>query len=88
MSKTNTEEEIDFINKCLELSIEHDILLEVVYTAFVDNRYNGNITKAFEQSLWYWLLFNAKKSKKIDLQKLQKGIELIKNGNLKQSSDS
>ena len=27
-------------------------------------------------------------NKKIDLQKLQKGIELIKNGNLKQSSDS
>lgn len=77
------DEQIDFINECLKLSIENDILLEVVYTAFIDNKYNGDISKAFEQSLWYWMVFESKKPKKINVEELKEAIERIKNGDFK-----
>jgi len=75
-----TDKQIELINQYLELSIDQDILLEVVYTAFNDKRNRDDIVKAFEKSLWHWLVFNAKKpAKKLDLNKLKLIIDTIKN---------
>ena len=78
MSKTSKEDNsIDFINKCLEVSNDNDILLEVVYTAFIEANLSKNIDEAFQKSLWYWLLFKAKKPHKVDINALQKKLKDI-----------
>jgi len=54
-------ESIDFIQKCLDISQDNDILLEVVYTAFLTlSKDPDKLDKSMQDSLWYWLKFKSK----------------------------
>ena len=58
---TNEDEKIDTLHKYLDTALKQDVLLETVYTAFKLQEKKGySIDKAFRESLWCWVLFNAK----------------------------
>jgi hypothetical protein len=60
---------------------KQDILTEVVWYAFRLQRTKGYDTlKAFDQSLWDWLLIQAKRKKKGCPKKLLEKLDKIKNG--------
>jgi hypothetical protein len=55
------DEKISALRKYLDQALKQGVLLETVYTAFKLQEKKGyDIDKAFSESLWGWITFNAK----------------------------
>tara|TARA_B100000214_G_C23856432_1_gene575926 strand:- start:376 stop:591 length:216 start_codon:yes stop_codon:yes gene_type:complete len=59
------DEKIDALSKYLDVALKNDVLLETVWTAFkLQEKKGHDIDRAFSESLWGWLLHNAKTPEK------------------------
>ena len=56
-----SEEKIDALREYLNVALKNDVLLETVWVAFkLQEKKGHDINRAFEESLWGCLTYNAK----------------------------